>query len=285
MPSFFRAFQRGLDFRFTPRIPPGGESCAFMSVARGLGFGVIAEKPWAIDGVLLLFLGIITTYCLGMLPIGLLDRVTVWTKGQRDFAELLTAALFSQITALVWLRFFLRKYGVGWREAFGLKSSEPVTVAAYGVLAGALFIPVAMALQWVCENLMLLAHWKPEAQAAVQALQNPDLSLGGKIGFGVVAVVMAPLVEEPLFRGVLYPVIKQMGYPRLAWWGTSLLFAALHFNEQSFVPLLAFGLVLAWLYETYWNLLAPIVAHGFFNAANFAILMVPDQVAHRLHLT
>jgi len=30
---------------------------------------VIAEKPWAIDGVLLLFLGIITTYCLGMMPI------------------------------------------------------------------------------------------------------------------------------------------------------------------------------------------------------------------------
>jgi hypothetical protein len=30
---------------------------------------VIAEKPWAIDGVLLRFLGIITTYCLGMMPI------------------------------------------------------------------------------------------------------------------------------------------------------------------------------------------------------------------------
>ncbi|MGK3946623.1 CPBP family intramembrane glutamic endopeptidase, partial [Streptomyces caeruleatus] len=33
------------------------------------------------------------------------------------------------------------------------------------------------------------------------------------------AVVLAPLVEEALFRGVIYPALKQRGYPRLAFWG------------------------------------------------------------------
>jgi membrane protease YdiL (CAAX protease family) len=220
-----------------------------------------------------------------MLPIGLLDRVTLWPKAEREFLQMLAGALFLQIAVLVWVRFFLRQYAFGWKEGFGLNSSEAASATAYGILAGALFFPVAQGLQWLSACLMELAHKTPEAQAAVQALQDPNVSVGEKIVFGVVAVVLAPLVEESLFRGILYPAIKQLGYPRLALWGTSVLFAALHFNEPTFVPLVAFGLVLVRLYEAFGNLLAPIVAHSFFNAANFVILIFQDQLEHLFHLT
>jgi membrane protease YdiL (CAAX protease family) len=235
---------------------------------------MLSEKPWDVNRVGWLFLGLILTYCVGMLPIGLLDRVTAWSKDERDFSQLLAGALLSQVAAFFWIRFFLRQHAFGWREAFGWNFSEAASVTAYGALAGALFLPVAFGLQWLCEELLVLLHSHPQTQAAVEALQNPALPLGGKVAFGVDAVLLAPLVEESLFRGILYPAIKYLGYPRVALWFTSLLFAFLHFNEPTFVPLLAFGLLLAGLYERFGNLMAPIAAHGLFNAANLVILMI-----------
>jgi len=85
----------------------------------------------------------------------------------------------------------------------------------------------------------------------------------------VVAIGIAPVAEELLFRGILYPAIKQAGFPGVALWGTSLLFAAIHVNLGIFVPLLLLALVLAQLYERTGNLLAPITAHALFNAFNF----------------
>jgi membrane protease YdiL (CAAX protease family) len=52
----------------------------------------------------------------------------------------------------------------------------------------------------------------------------------------------------------------------------SALFALIHFDAGTFVPLFIFALALTWLYETTDNLLAPIFAHSLFNAANLAVL-------------
>ena len=109
---------------------------------------------------------------------------------------------------------------------------------------------------------------------------DPSLPLGGKLAFGAAAIVLAPVAEEAIFRGVLYTAIKQQGYPRLALWGTSGVFAVMHANELTLLPLLIFALVLVHLYETFGNLLAPIVAHSLFNTANFLILLFQDRIDH-----
>ncbi len=90
---------------------------------------------------------------------------------------------------------------------------------------------------------------------------------------GVFAVVIAPVAEEFIFRGMLFPFVKQLGFPKLAWFGVSALFALIHLNAPTFVPLFVFALALTWLYEWTDNLLAPITAHALFNAANFAVLL------------
>jgi membrane protease YdiL (CAAX protease family) len=84
--------------------------------------------------------------------------------------------------------------------------------------------------------------------------------------------VLAPAAEEMLFRGILYPAIKQAGFPRLALWGTALLFAAIHLNLVTFFPLMVLALGLTWLYERTDNLWSSIIAHALFNAMNFVIL-------------
>ena len=80
-----------------------------------------------------------------------------------------------------------------------------------------------------------------------------------------------------MFRGVLYPAIKQLGYPRTALWGTAALFAAIHGNLPIFLPLMALGLALALLYEVTNNLLASITAHGLFNAVNVVLYYLNED--------
>jgi membrane protease YdiL (CAAX protease family) len=95
------------------------------------------------------------------------------------------------------------------------------------------------------------------------------MAAGPQVFLAFLAVVVAPVTEELLFRGILYPFVKQQGHPGLALWGTAILFGALHLNLMTFVPLTFLGLVLAWLYDTTDNLLAPIFGHSLFNLANF----------------
>jgi membrane protease YdiL (CAAX protease family) len=105
-----------------------------------------------------------------------------------------------------------------------------------------------------------------------------SVTLGQKIVFGTAAILLAPLAEESIFRGILYPVVKQMGYPSVALYGSSLLFAASHFNIMTFLPLFLLALVLVWLLETTDTLIAPIVAHASFNAANFVIYLNETEI-------
>jgi membrane protease YdiL (CAAX protease family) len=93
------------------------------------------------------------------------------------------------------------------------------------------------------------------------------------------AIVAAPVAEEFIFRGVLYPFLKRVGFPRLAWVGVSFVFALIHFDAATFAPLFVLAIVLTWLYERTDNLLAPIAAHSLFNAANFVMFFLTDSAS------
>jgi membrane protease YdiL (CAAX protease family) len=76
---------------------------------------------------------------------------------------------------------------------------------------------------------------------------------------------------------MLYPFIKQLGWPKLAWIGVSLLFALIHVNAPTFLPLFVFALAQTWLYERTDNLLAPVAAHSLFNGANLVVLYLLNR--------
>jgi membrane protease YdiL (CAAX protease family) len=143
-----------------------------------------------------------------------------------------------------------------------------------GIILACLFLPLGWGLQWLSAKVMVhlpRLHLKPEEQQAVQTLQLASEWLQ-RLALGAVTIVLAPVAEEILFRGILYPWIKQAGFPRLALWGSALLFAGVHVNAMTFVPLAVLALALTLLYERTDNLLAPITAHALFNGMNFMIL-------------
>jgi membrane protease YdiL (CAAX protease family) len=189
--------------------------------------------------------------------------------------RMVLAALCFQGAALIFVRRFLAEHQTDWRAAFGL-GRGPARALGRGALAAAVFLPVGLLLQGASAMLLTWLNVQPEVQPAVQALRE-SAAWWDRALMGVVAVALAPWAEEILFRGILYPALRHAGFRRVAWWGTAVLFAAVHWNAATFLPLLLFALLLTWLYERTGNLLAPIAAHALFNALNFAMFYIAER--------
>lgn len=180
--------------------------------------------------------------------------------------QMIIAALSLQGAALMLIPHFLHEQQLSWKEAFGFANNRKQSIMM-GIILACLFLPVGMALQWL--SALLMVH--PQEQESVQTLEMA-VTWFNRVALGIVTIILAPAAEEMLFRGILYPSIKMAGFPRLALWGTSLLFALIHLNLVTFIPLAVLALGLTLLYEKTDNLLAPITAHALFNAMNFVIL-------------
>ena len=182
-------------------------------------------------------------------------------------------AFQGSILILVWL--LLLEHGAGWCDSFGFDKDWQRAVMT-GILTALLFLPLA----WLLQKASMLAldylpipSLKPEEQQAVRTIRDAA-GFGDRLTLGVITILLAPVAEELLFRGVLFPGIRDLGFPRLAVWGNSLLFAGVHLNLATFLPLLLLALVLTRLYEKTGNLVSCITAHSLFNALNFLLLFL-----------
>lgn len=108
-----------------------------------------------------------------------------------------------------------------------------------------------------------------ETVKLLQKSQDP-LILGLMI---FAAVIAAPLCEEIVFRGYLYPVLKKFSGILPATLCSSLVFAAAHGSLITLLPFIIFGGVLVFLYEKTGSIWAPIAAHFCFNAFTVTIQM------------
>ncbi|MEI8291696.1 MAG: type II CAAX endopeptidase family protein [Verrucomicrobiota bacterium] len=233
---------------------------------------MLSAKPWRTEAVIQLIAGVFVCLCLGVTVAGVLRQAGVAAfKSPDSFAGVLLATLSFQGAAWILILIFLKLHAVNWRDAFGFNHSNLKKPLLLAVFVWILILPVILLLEQGSALVLEKLGWPPEDQRAVDLILNAkSWWMRGYLAF--FAVVLVPVAEEFLFRGLLYPFIKQRGWPKLAWIGVSLLFALIHLNAPTFLPLFVFALVLTWLYEKTDCLLAPIVTHGLFNSANLIIL-------------
>jgi membrane protease YdiL (CAAX protease family) len=81
----------------------------------------------------------------------------------------------------------------------------------------------------------------------------------------ILAVVIAPISEEFVFRGFLYGVLKRYAGGLSALFFSGLLFALIHMHIPSLLPLFLLGCVLTFAYELSGSLLVPMAMHALFN--------------------
>ncbi|TVP77767.1 MAG: CPBP family intramembrane metalloprotease [Puniceicoccaceae bacterium] len=125
------------------------------------------------------------------------------------------------------------------------------------------------ALLRVLESIGLIDGMEPQELLQLFQAGGDPLAIGLLV---VMAVVLAPIVEEIIFRGCLYRFLKSQTTVLAAQILSGVLFSLMHNNLFSFFPLLIFGVLLARVYERSGNLLVPIWLHAFFNG--FSLLML-----------
>ena len=90
----------------------------------------------------------------------------------------------------------------------------------------------------------------------------------------LMAVVLAPVVEEVIFRGCVYRFLKSQTTMLPAQVISGTVFAFMHANLLSFVPLVIVGVLLARVYEKTGSLAVAIWFHSFFNAFSLSMLFI-----------
>jgi len=235
---------------------------------------MLSAKPWRTEAVIWFCAVQLVSFCTGLTIIGVLQNAGFAAfQPPAGSGAVLVGTLTFQGATWVLISFFLRQHQMRWRDAFGVRRTELNRAWFPAILVVIAFLPVAWLLQYLSVYMLTKIGWPPENEAAVTVLTSAQ-AWWLRIYLGVFTVIIGPVAEEFIFRGLFYPFLKQCGRPGLAWFGVSFLFALVHWDAAAFVPLFLLALVLTWLYETTDNLFAPITAHALFNAANLVLLCV-----------
>lgn len=112
-------------------------------------------------------------------------------------------------------------------------------------------------------NVLLLLDLPKYSQAyqdALKVLYAPEL-----LEQIFITCVLVPIAEEFLFRRLIFKVLRKWLSFTLAMMISAILFGFYHGNLVQFVYATLCGLALAYLYEHFQNIVAPIVAHMVMN--------------------
>jgi membrane protease YdiL (CAAX protease family) len=233
---------------------------------------MLSAKPWRGETVIWFCAAQLASLCVGLTLIGVLQKAG-FTAFQplTGAGAIVVSTLAFQGATWVLIYLFLRMHHVRCRDEFGLQRAKWNRIWFPALSVAMASVLLTWLVQYACIYVLTKAGLSPGTETAVTVLTNAKEGWL-RVYLGVFTVVIAPVAEEFIFRGMLYPFVKQAGWPRLAWVGVNFLFAVVHWNATALVPLFLLGLVLTWLYERTDSLLAPITAHAFFNAVNLVVL-------------
>lgn len=255
--------------------PKWSKSQAMTEDGSYFGTNITQDSPPTFLEVLFLFC---VTLVLGFAPLGtlaLLGNSQLHTalglpvQGTRallawGFPVAIVASSLLQFCAVY--RVSIHGVKKGWTR-FGL-----TVPSIEGLAVTALFVAILLGAQSLILYLMPAA-WIPPAGDQFRAYM-PAFGSGSWTIFAIAAVFTAPIAEESIFRGVLFPWCKQL----MGFWGaafaSSALFSALHFYFLA--PGGVIGLVLSgtifsaglgfcWLFERYKCLTLCVAGHALFN--------------------
>jgi membrane protease YdiL (CAAX protease family) len=165
---------------------------------------------------------------------------------------------------------FLAVREVNMHSLFGLRAQpfDRIVRAAFLFLLAA--IPAMLAVGVVVSYFSA----KPDEQQIVSFFrdQAKHRQVTGLATVFVTASIMAPFLEELLFRGYFYPTLKRYIGPIASAIVVSLLFAGFHANLAALPALFVLAICLTVAYEWTGSLLVPMTMHALFNTTSLAFM-------------
>lgn len=177
---------------------------------------------------------------------------------------LMGAGLYSvMLFSTVWMCLAASK--VGFREAFGMRACPWRVAVSKGVRYGLEILPLVLLVSIGVSCMGEALGFDMKAQEIFDCLDDPHISVWVRGALILCAVGIAPVLEEFLFRGVLFSVALKGRTFLFAALMTSLYFALMHMHGPSLLSLLVLSVGFSAGYAATGSILTPIVMHAVFN--------------------
>lgn len=260
-----------------PPPPPGAPAGAprgapYGAIGVGLGLSSAAIAVYFVTQLLLQLVVGFVGLGLDLLDPALLDPEASGGVG------LLGLVVASQVAGLLAVLLLLRRRRVPLGDVVG-----PLRPAGRRVAAG---VGLGIAALIGSSLLVSLLITLTGSEATPERVLTEDLmgTPGELLLVVAAAVVMAPLVEELLFRGLLHRALRRRLTIAPATLLSSALFAVVHLDVATSQPLALAGLtlvgaVLAVAAERTGGLLVPVVIHATYNAVTIVVVVVMSRLA------
>jgi len=201
-----------------------------------------SKVPWnIIDITLVIILELTIFYILS--PV-----IRLFAPENPDFQSLfvLTVYLIQTVVTISVIYFFtFRKYKISLKD-LGFKTIKWLDSLKYVI---GMWLLTTILLIGISEAIFKL--FGSEVDGFRQQMDH--IEIFGDNSFGYItliftAFVIAPVIEEAMFRGFILPGLMKHFTPLSSVLITSLLFSVLHFEFLSIIPLFIIGSILGWLY-------------------------------------
>lgn len=168
--------------------------------------------------------------------------------------EITAVASIVALPILVWMKGRDAKR----EKAAGIVQNKKASLSKYFLIAG-ISIPFAIGFNNIL-TLSNLAEYSVTYQETAEALYTPILWVQ-VLCLGIIV----PITEEYVFRGLIYKRIRRNSSVMRAIISSAIFFGLYHGNSVQMIYGTLCGLLLAYLYEKYGSIKAPILAHMLMN--------------------
>jgi membrane protease YdiL (CAAX protease family) len=228
----------------------------------------LATWPWW-EAVLVTLIGfVLGTFA--SLPVFLLLGVTTSANGANGVSELAQGVVVDGVV-LATLIYWLRRRHPSWKKIIGFPTRAALPKEV--VIGGLLGIGVRIAAGIASAIVLSLLGSLTGREVSIPEQVTSDLKPAAFVLFALYAVVVAPITEEFVFRGLLYRSIRDRRGVALGAIVSALAFGLVHFVPGGTwegvlalqLTMVITGIGLALIYERRKNLVADIAGHAAFN--------------------
>jgi len=234
----------------------------------------LQARPWNhFDGIyIMLVLG--TLFAALILSAQIMDQCGIVLSDSTQNIILLAETILMHgiiITAVENLR---RKHKLSYKECFSTPQLSLPVALKHALLFYIALIPPIIFVAAAANGILSHFNVPLESQQILKIFSETTTPLWMRSTTILLAVVMAPIIEETIFRGIALPIAIKHTSPIMAIFATSAIFALIHGNLQAIAPLfiLATGLAVAYIYTR--SLIVPIAMHAIFNTASLILYIM-----------
>ncbi|MFA5255824.1 MAG: CPBP family intramembrane glutamic endopeptidase [Candidatus Omnitrophota bacterium] len=161
--------------------------------------------------------------------------------------------------------------------ALGVSARNFLKNIFYGVVGYLALVPVLILLLMIIAVIINVTKYVPERQPVVELFMK-EKGVAFLTYSSLFAAIIGPIIEELFFRGFLYGALKK--YIGIFWamTATAALFAALHAHIVGFFPIMALGILLAYIYEKTGTLVSSVTIHMIHNLSMVFLVFLVKKI-------